>query len=33
MIGPGEEPAEAPSLWPGTQASYDVGYQRLEPTP
>lgn len=30
IIGPGAEPAEAPSLWPGTQASYDVGYQWLE---
>lgn len=30
MIGPGEEPAEAPSLWPGTQASFDAGYQWLE---
>ena len=27
---PGEEPAEAPSLWPGTQASFDAGYQWLE---
>jgi len=30
MIGPGEEPAEAPSLWPGTQDSYDAGYQWLK---
>ena len=30
VIGPGEEPAEAPSLWPGTQASFDAGYQWLE---
>ncbi|MFJ2758764.1 hypothetical protein ACIO3S_24410 [Nocardioides sp. NPDC087217] len=33
IIGPGQEPAEAPSLWPGTQASYDAGYQWLETTP
>jgi hypothetical protein len=33
LIGPGVEPAEAPALWPGTQASYDVGYQWLEQTP
>jgi hypothetical protein len=30
VIGPGEEPAAAPSLWPGTQASFDAGYQWLE---
>lgn len=30
MIGPGEEPAPAPALWPGSQASFDVGYQWLE---
>jgi len=30
VIGPGEEPAEAPSLWPGSQASFDAGYQWLE---
>jgi hypothetical protein len=29
VIGPGAEPAPAPSLWPGTQASYDAGYQPL----
>jgi hypothetical protein len=29
-IGPGSEPAPAPSIWPGTQASFDVGYQWLE---
>lgn len=33
MIGPGPEPAEPPALWPGTQASYDVGYEWLEQTP
>lgn len=30
VIGPGDEPAEAPSLWPGSQASFDAGYQWLE---
>jgi hypothetical protein len=30
VIGPGEEPAAAPSLWPGTQESFDAGYQWLE---
>ena len=30
MIGPGDEPAPAPSLWPGSQASFDAGYQWLE---
>ena len=30
MIGAGEEPAPAPSLWPGSQASFDAGYQWLE---
>jgi hypothetical protein len=30
VIGPGEEPAAAPSLWPGTQQSFDAGYQWLE---
>ncbi len=33
MIGPGVEPAPSPSLWPGTQASYDAGYQWLEVSP
>lgn len=33
MIGPGTEPAPSPSLWPGTQASYDAGYQWLEVSP
>lgn len=30
MIGPGAEPAPAPSLWPGSQASIDAGYQWLD---
>lgn len=30
LIGPGDEPAPAPSLWPGSQASFDAGYQWLE---
>ena len=30
VIGPGEEPAAAPSLWPGSQDSFDAGYQWLE---
>ena len=30
VIGPGDEPAPAPSLWPGSQASIDAGYQWLE---
>ena len=29
LIGPGPEPAEAPSIWPGTQASIDAGYKEL----
>jgi len=33
VIGPGPEPAPAPSLWPGTDASFDAGYQWLETTP
>lgn len=32
VIGAGAEPAPAPSLWPGTQASFDAGYQWLEVT-
>lgn len=28
-IGPGAEPAPAPSTWPGSQAAYDVGYRDL----
>lgn len=30
LVGEGEEPAPAPSLWPGSQASFDAGYQWLE---
>jgi hypothetical protein len=30
VIGPGAEPAEAPSLWPGSQESFNAGYQWLE---
>lgn len=30
VIGEGEEPAPAPSLWPGSQASFDAGYRWLE---
>jgi hypothetical protein len=33
VIGPGAEPVPTPSLWPGTQASYDAGYQWLEVLP
>lgn len=33
MIAPGEEAPGLPSLWPGTQAAYDVGYQWLEIQP
>jgi len=33
IIGPGQEPAAAPSLWPGTQESFDAGYQWLETGP
>lgn len=33
VIGPGEEPAEAPALWPGTQAAYDAGYEWIEVVP
>lgn len=29
QIGPGAEPAEAPSVWPGTQMAYEVGYRDL----
>ena len=28
-IGPGAEPAPAPSVWPGTDAAIDAGYQEL----
>lgn len=30
LIGPGSEPAAAASVWPGTQASFDAGYEWLE---
>ena len=30
VIAPGPEPAPTPSLWPGTQAALDAGYQWLE---
>jgi hypothetical protein len=33
VIGPGKEPGPAPSLWPGTQESFDAGYQWLEVAP
>ena len=33
MIAPGDEAPAMPSLWPGTQASYDVGYHWLEIQP
>ncbi|MGK2876354.1 MAG: hypothetical protein ACSLEW_12055 [Nocardioides sp.] len=33
IIGPGPEPAQSPSLWPGTQESYDAGYLWLEVLP
>jgi hypothetical protein len=29
VIGPGAEPAPAPSIWPGTQAAIDAGYKEL----
>ena len=29
MIGAGEEPAEAPSVWPSTELAYQVGYRDL----
>lgn len=30
VIGPGPEPTPAPSLWPGSSASYDVGFRWIE---
>ena len=30
VIGAGEEPAPAPSVWPGSEASFDAGYRWLE---
>lgn len=32
-IGPGPEPAAAPSVWPGTDLAYTVGWRDLRPTP
>lgn len=29
LIGPGLEPAQPPSVWPGTQAALDAGYREL----
>ena len=29
MIGPGDEPAQPPSVWPGTDLAIDVGYREL----
>jgi hypothetical protein len=29
VVGPGTEPAPAPSIWPGTDASIDAGYKEL----
>lgn len=29
MIGPGTEPADAPSVWPGSELAYQVGYKDL----
>jgi len=29
LIGPGTEPAPAPSIWPGTDAAIDAGYRNL----
>lgn len=29
VIGPGPEPAPAPSIWPGTDAAIDAGYRTL----
>ncbi len=29
VIGPGVEPAPAPSIWPGTEAAIDAGYKEL----
>jgi hypothetical protein len=33
VIGAGPEPKPSPSLWPGSQASYDAGYLWLEVEP
>ena len=32
-VASGEEAAPTPSVWPGTRASYDAGYQWLEVSP
>ena len=32
-VAAGSEPAPAPSIWPGTQTSYDAGYRWLEAAP
>ena len=32
-IGPGAEPVSWPSIWPGTRASFDAGYQWLTASP
>ncbi len=29
MIGPGSEPAQPPSVWPGTDAALSVGYREV----
>ncbi|MDX6324270.1 MAG: hypothetical protein QOK15_624 [Nocardioidaceae bacterium] len=29
VIGPGTEPAQAPSVWPGTDAAHEVGWREL----
>jgi hypothetical protein len=29
LIGPGPEPAPAPSIWPGTDAAIDAGWKDL----
>jgi hypothetical protein len=29
MVGPGSEPADAPSVWPDTNTAFDVGYRDL----
>jgi hypothetical protein len=31
LIGPGAEPAEAESVWPDTDAAFEVGFKDLEP--
>jgi hypothetical protein len=29
VIGPGDEPAQPPSVWPGIDLAIDVGYRDL----